>query len=80
MLNVENRFVQDLKAGNKKDICRAPAKGYGGTGSTGTKNTVRVGDTGKYGDAFVDPMESFRKLGYTDSQIDMNTGSSLIRR
>ena len=54
--------------------------GYGGTGSTGTTNTVRVGDTGKYGDAFVDPMESFRKLGYTDSQIDMNTGSSLIRR
>lgn len=44
---------------------------YGGTGDVGTKDTVRIGDTGKYGDKFVDPRESFTKLGY---KVDPESG------
>ena len=45
--------------------------GYYGTGSTGgVGNTVRIGDTGKYG-TFQDPRVSFNNLGYT---IDPTTG------
>ena len=45
---------------------------YGGTGSTGTGDTVRIGDTGTYGDKFVDPRESITKLGY---KLDPKTGN-----
>jgi len=42
---------------------------YGGMGSTGTGDFVKIGDTGKYGTPFQDPMDSFSKLGYSRDQI-----------
>ena len=54
---------------------RGTGNSYGGLGSVGTGETVRVGDTGTYGNSFTDPMESFRKLGYTDNQVDMSFAS-----
>ena len=47
-------------------------KTYSGTGSTGGPGeTFKMGDTSKYGDVVQNPMDSFKELGYSPSQIGM---------